>query len=231
MRYFLVAGTVLFSCALFGQDLTKMSVVRAKGEATVSVKPDQVTIDVGVVTEGETASAAGVANAKQAAQVLEELKKIAGSAADVRTLNYSVSPNYRNPKPGGVATIAGYTASNIVRMKSDDLSTVGKALDTLTRAGANRINNIQFGLKDESAVKLDALRQATVNARKNADGMAGALAAKVVRIVSLEEGGSEPIVPMQKMAMMSMAREAQDTGIEPGQIEVRAFVTLTAEIK
>src|SRR5438874_745072 len=114
----LKAQRVSIDAAVHGND---KPYVLATGEATVSVKPDQVVIDIGVITQGTTAAAAAGLNAKQTDAVLADLRKLVSSADRLKTTGYSVRPTYQNPKPGTTATITGYTASNVVQVTLDDL--------------------------------------------------------------------------------------------------------------
>ncbi|MBC8166240.1 MAG: SIMPL domain-containing protein, partial [Bryobacteraceae bacterium] len=66
--------SLIFTATLFAQNPS----VRASASASASAKPDQVRVDIGVVTQGATAQAAGSANAKQFTEVVAELKKTLG---------------------------------------------------------------------------------------------------------------------------------------------------------
>jgi uncharacterized protein YggE len=57
-------------------------------------------MDIGIVTQDATAKGAADSNARQSAQVIELLKSVV-PAASIRTINFSVNPNYRFPKEGG----------------------------------------------------------------------------------------------------------------------------------
>jgi uncharacterized protein YggE len=191
-----------------------------------SAKPDRAVIEIGVTTQAPTAQAAGAQNAKQLNDVMAELRRILPAGTQIQTAGYSLSPNYSGG-PNRAPQIAGYTASNIVRVTIDDLDTVSKAIDTATRSGANNINSLQFTVKDEQALRADALRQATLRARANAEAMAAALGTRIARVVEVEEGGAHPIQPLVR-AMASPAMTS--TPIEAGTVDVRVTVTLTAEL-
>lgn len=201
--------------------------IRTSGEALVIVQPDRAQIDVGVVTQADTSQAAVVQNARKLESALASLRQLLGANADIKTISYTVSPNYRYPKEGGEPTVAGYTATNIVRVTLDDLTKVGRVIDTATQAGTNRIQNLRFMLKDESRAQSQALREAALQARAKSQALASALSLKVVRVLSVLENGS-PGIAMREVAF-ARADSAQ-TPIEPGTIEVRASVTLTVEI-
>jgi len=198
--------------------------VLAVGEATVSIKPDQATINIGVVTQGNTAASAAAQNAKQTDGVLADLRKMISNRDQLKTTSYSVSPNYQTPKPGAPPTISGYTATNIVEVSLDDLAQVGKVIDAVLQSGANNIQRLQFGLKNPQAARSQALREASVQARANAEAIAAGLGVRVVRVLSVEERETGGIRPLQR----SMAVAA--TQIESGTVDVNAFVTLKVEI-
>jgi uncharacterized protein len=204
--------------------------IRVTGEAVVTANPDQARIEIGVISQAESAQAAATQNAQRLESVLNDLRRILGTSADIKTISYSVSPNYRYPKEGGKPTIVGHTASNVLRVKIDDLSLVGKVIDTATQSGANTIQRLQFTLKDERKSQAEALSQAAVIARAKADSIASALGLKVLRILMVEEAGSA--VPVIQERVFAMARDAASppTPVEPGTIDIRAVVTLTVEV-
>jgi len=209
----------------------KRPFIRATGEATVAAKPDQVKVDIGVTSQAETAQAAASENARHTDAVVQQIRQAFGPAAQLKTLGYSVSPQYRYPKPGGPPAIAGYTVSNTIEVKLDDISRAGKLIDLATQSGANAIHSLQFGLKDETALQAQALREASANARAKAEAMAGGLSLKIAGVISAEEGGTNIVRPM---APMVMARKAEavpaPTPVAADNIEVHASVTLTVEV-
>jgi uncharacterized protein YggE len=205
--------------------------IRVSGEATVTARPDQAILDVGVVTQADTAGAAAAQNAGRADTVLAELRKVLGAGADIKTVSYSVSPNYRYPRDGGQPAITGYTATNILRAQVNDLAIVGKVIDGATQSGANRIERLQFRLKNEAEAQNDALRQSARVARSKADAMASALGLKVVRVLLAEESTGPIPRPMdERMFATARAEAAPATPIEPGNIEFRAVTILTVEV-
>lgn len=203
--------------------------IRVTDEATVSVKPDEAQIDVGVATKAETSDAAARENARQTRAVMEALRAGTGPNATVETASYTLMPDLRYPREGGEPTTAGYTATNMVRVTLHDLSRVGEIVDLASKAGANRIHRIDFTLQDERAARARALRTAADNARARAETLAAALGVKIVRVLSATTGGEAPIRPFEAAAMRAQSADAP-TPIHPGTIDVRANVTLTVEI-
>jgi len=203
--------------------------IRVIDEATVTVKPDQAEISIGVITQAATAQAAAAQNAQKQDSVISELRKLLGAGADIKTISYSLNPNYRYPKDGGQPSIAGYNATNTVQVKTTNLSQVGSVIDLATNSGANNIQSLRFSLKDETAARNQALREASLKARAKAEAIASALGLKIQRVLHVEEAGSI-IRPMLEMNAGFAGARAQQTPVESGSIDVRASITLTVEV-
>jgi uncharacterized protein YggE len=201
--------------------------VRAYGEASVSVQPDQAKVQFGVVTQAPTAQAASNQNATQVTALLAALRSLLGPNAEIKTLSYSLSPAYTYPRDGGQPTLTGYTATNIVGVTVPDITVVGKVIDTGIQAGGNRVQGIQFGLKDDRAARQQALRLATAQAKSDADAMAAGLNLKTGAVTAIEEGVQVRPLPADARAM---AMTAEATPIESGPIEIHANVTLEVEL-
>jgi uncharacterized protein YggE len=205
--------------------------VTASGEAVITVEPDQAEIDIGVVTQARNAPDATRENADKLARVMAEIKKTLGKGDEVKTASYSLNPNYRYPQ-GGKPELVGYTATNILRIRTGTLANVGKLIDGAMQSGANTIHRLLFNLKDEQAAQLQALRLASSKAKAKAEAMAEALGLRIVTVLSITEGerGVRPIVMAQARGAQMETLAAAPTPVEAGTIEVRSSVTLTAEL-
>jgi len=204
--------------------------VQATGEAIIQAKPDQARLDIGVVTQAPTAQAAAAQNATQTQATLDKLKAVVGASGQVRTMFYSLTPNYQYSREGGKPTINGYTANNSVEVTVHDLGALSKIIDAVSQAGANNIQGPQFTLKNDAPVRAQALRQAVEQARMNAEAMAGAMGMKLGKVILVEQGTPEIIRPLARAAPAALAA-APPTPIEPGNVEVRATVTLTMALE
>ena len=205
--------------------------ITVNGEATIAAEPDQAQIDFGVTTQARNAPDASRENAERLARVLAEVKKLLSKADEVKTSGYSLNPQYRYPQ-GGKPEIVGYIANNIVRIKTAKLDDVGKLIDAAMQAGANNINRLVFTLKDEEAARLDALRQASAKAKAKAEAIAASLGLKILRIASVTEGerSFQPIFRQTPMARGEALAAQAPTPVEPGTVDVKSTVSLTAEV-
>lgn len=201
------------------------------GQAQISKTPDRVYIDLGVTTQAPRSQVATAQNAAKASAVIAAIKRVAGPSAQLTTTEYSVTPSYKYPREGGTPTLVGYSASNVVRVRLDDLTRTGRVIDAATQAGSNNVQNIRFALRDEQAARTEALREAAVKARQDADALVGALGLKVERILAVSdhpETGPVPLYPQSRSFKMSVA--AAPTPVEAGTLDVSATVTLTVEV-
>ena len=204
--------------------------IRVAGEARITAKPDRVQIDVGVDTRAALSQEAAAQNARALDAVFAAVRK-AAPGADLKTVSYSLTPVYQYRKNAEPA-IEGYAATNLVRVTLDDLARSGAVIDAATQGGANRVQGIQFTLRDPDSVRAAALREAATRARAEAEVLAGALGLKIVRVLTVEEQ-SPRVVPVRMFAAaarISQAAEAAPTPVEAGTLDVTAEVTLSVEV-
>jgi hypothetical protein len=210
---------------------TRPATIQVTGQAKVSKAPDRVYIDIGVTTQAPRSEAATTQNATRVAAVIAAVRRAAASDVQLTTTQYSVSPNYKYPHEGGTPSITGYTASNVVQVRLDDLGRVGRVIDAATQAGSNNVQDIRFALRDEEMPRAEALREAAQNARRDADALAAALDLRVVRIRAVgEEAPEVRPMPLYAQRMSVAAAAAPATPVEAGTIDVSATVNLTVEV-
>jgi uncharacterized protein len=224
------AAVLLAVAAARADDLPMVSSITVTGNARVSARPDRVQIDIGVSSQAEHSEQAAADDARQVDAVLAALRPAAGSGAELKTISYSLSPNYQYHPGGQPPTLTGYTALNVLRVTLDDIGRMGKVIDAATRAGANHVQGIQFTLRDQDAVRAQALREAALRARAEADVLASALGLKILRVLTVEES-SPQVTPIRPMMMASRAAAAEvATPVEEGTLDVTADVRLSVQI-
>ena len=197
--------------------------IQATGSATLSVNPDQASLDVGVVTSAATAQDSAAQNAVLTTAVLDAVKAVLDGNGTVQTLYYSVSPRYA---PNS-STISGYTTSNTLHVITTDLSILGRLIDVANGAGANSVGGIGFGLRDPDPSVRQALTAATKQAMAHATAIAAGLGGTAGAVISAQEGSSySPIV----MAGAGGA-VAATTPVQTGTVNVYASVTLVVQLQ
>ena len=211
-------------------DVVPVLTVSGTGEARVA--PDEATVRLGVVAQAATARAAQEQVNRAAGAVLEAIRKQGIKAEDVQTTGLTLSPLYSQGRNDNQAPkITGYQANNTVAVRIEDLAKVGPVIDAGLGAGANTLDGVEFGLRNDEAARAQALADAATNARAKAETLAKALGLRLGAILEVAEGGvsiSPP--PMPKMGRMAMAELAAETPVSAGQVGVSASVTLRYRI-
>jgi uncharacterized protein len=229
----LLSLSVLVACSIPAQDAAKLShVVRASGDATVTAKPDRAQVTIGVLSQAPTAQAASAQNATQTTAVVDAVKQALSGNGQLKTTGYSISPDYQYSKDGNASKVVGYHASNTVLATVDDLSLVGKIIDTATHAGANNINGIAFTLRNDEAVRAQALAEAAAKARASAEAIAKALNLQVLGVLAAEATEAPIVRPLFAQARATAQMEAATpTPIETGTLDIHASVVVTLQVQ
>ncbi|MFB3853977.1 MAG: SIMPL domain-containing protein [Vicinamibacterales bacterium] len=199
------------------------------GEGIVRRAPDRAIILVTTETRARAPQDAQRENAKRMTSVQEKLLSGGIPKEAIRTIGYSVEPEY--DFTDGRRTLRGFVARNTIEVRVDELARLGEALDVAIAAGATSAGNVRFDLKDRAAVEREALRLAVVDAQARAEAAAAGAGRSIARVVRIQEEGSEPFPAPRPMAMAAREAASPDTPIVAGEIEVRARVTLTAALK
>ena len=189
----------------------------------VKAAPDMASINLGVMTEAKTAQAAMQANAGRMTEVMAALRKAGIATKDIQTSGLNLNPQYvyeQNVPP----RLTGYQASNQVTVVVHDLTKLGAAVDATVSAGANQVNGISFGLNDPTAAENAAREDAVKALQAKADLYARATGYRVGRLVSLGEGGGYTPRPPVPMMAYASKREAMDTPVSAGELNVRIDV-------
>jgi uncharacterized protein len=224
----------LLACAVSqvnGQQITSpVSSIRVTGDSVVTAKPERAQIDVGVLTQEKQSQNAATQNARQMDAVMNALHKLLGPDADIKTVNYTLSPDYQYRPIGGKASVGSYTAMNVVRVTVDDLDKVGLVIDTATQAGANHIESVRYTVREPEVLHSQAVREAALKAKANAEALATALNLKIIRTLAVEEGGEASAAPDVSVTDLRDATGAAPTPIQSGSFIVTANVQLTVEV-
>jgi len=218
-------GLIAFMAVVAAQTTTSPPrTITATGTATVSAKPDQAMVDIGVTTQATTASDASTQNATLTTSVITAMQVVLGQGATIQTIDYSLNPVYST---GNNPTIIGYQVSNVVEATLTDLTLIGKVIDVSIAAGANRVNGIRFGLQNQDPVQAQALKQAAASALSQAKSIAAGLGVGTGNILRATEGVTSAPVPV----VVGVAAAAPSTPIETGPIQVQGTVTVEVAIQ
>ncbi|MFC3799286.1 SIMPL domain-containing protein [Cohnella sp. GCM10012308] len=217
------------------QAASVQNAVTVGAEGSIKVDPDVAYLSFGVDARGKTAQEAQQASAAKFAAVekaLYDTYKI--DKKDVQTTNFGVQPEYNYTEKEG-QVLKGYLATHSVRVAYRDLAGIGKLLDAVSAAGANRIDGVQFGTEKQDQYELDALKKAMTNAGAKASVLATSASRTLGPVINIVQGNAVnvPIVT-QNFDMIKAASESSagvSSSVQSGQIEISASVTVQYQLK
>ena len=203
--------------------------ISATGEVTRV--PDVAIISTGVVTRAPTATGAIRQNAARMERVRSALRQAGVADKDIQTSSLSLNPEYhyeQNKAP----RLTGYQASNQVSVRFRDIGDTGKILDALVAEGANQISGPSLTIDKPEEALDEARLKAIANGRARADLYARALGMRVVRLLSVSEGGGYAVPPPMPMyARAEAASMDAQTKIDPGEQKVQVGVSMSFELQ
>ncbi len=206
-------------------------VIVTTGEGVVKTAPDRVWVTIAAESRAKSPREAQRINADAMKAVLDKLKALGLPPDAIRTSGYDLQPQF--DYVNGRQSLREYLARNTIEVRGDDVTRAGEVLDAAVGSGATSVSGVRFDLKDRSAAEREALKKAVTDARARADAAAAGAAMKVDRVVKIEE--QRVIVPeprpMYAMARQTMAAETAAPPMSPGELEIRATVTMTSSIK
>ena len=207
-----------------------MRTIEVDGNGETRTSPDTADLDLAIETHAKTAEEAAASNAALAAKVIDALKSKLGDKGKITTGGYSLNPEYDQRADQREPTIVGYTAQNSVTVHTGALDLVGALIDAAIAAGANRVNSLNFSVKDDTKARGEAIAIATRDARAQAEALASALDVKLGKVLKATTISEQRPVPIRMNRAMAMSA-AVATPVEPGDVTVPATVSLTFEIE
>ena len=205
--------------------------ISATGEVTRV--PDLAIISAGVQTLQPTATAAIEENANRMERVRAALRRVGIDDKDIQTSTINLNPEYRyveNQPP----RLTGYRATNSVNVKFRDLKRSGAILDALVAEGANQINGPSLTIDKPEAAYDEARAKAIAVGQARAELYARALGKRVVRLLSVSEGGGyriPPPMPYAADAVMVSAQRVAKTEIDPGTQDLQVTLAMSFELQ
>lgn len=210
-----------------------LNTITVGATGSVTVDPDIAYVNAGVETRGATAEEAQKANAEIFAAVEKVLYEQFGlSSKDVKTTVFYVQPEYNYSEKDG-RKLVGYIAAHSVKINFRKLDQIGQLLDALSKAGANRLDGVQFGTEKADEYELEALKDAMANAAAKANVLAASAKRQVKGVLNIVQGDvSSPPIEFREFAKVALdSASGAQTAVQTGQIEIRTSVTVQYEMQ
>jgi uncharacterized protein len=202
--------------------------ITASGKGIVSIPTTLSQIRLAIEIQAKTPTTAQQEAAKRSTRVVEYLKN--QRVDKLQTTGISLNPTYTYP-PSGTPQITGYTATNSIsfRVTTDR---AGAILDAAVKSGATRIDGVSFVATDSAiaSAQLQALKQATQDAQRQADAVLETLNLKRKEVIGIQISNTSNPTPIPMLNQTAYAKTAADapppTPVVGGEQQVEASVTL-----
>lgn len=211
----------------------------AVGTGKVTAVPNVAQTTFNIQERAATQEAArAAANTKQN-QAIEALKKLGIKEADIKTTGFYVNPNYETTTDSLIVRPPstqqnGYVADVTTSVKAENVETLNKAIDALTKIGMN-VGGVEYTFDDREKYVLEAQNKAIAQAKIQAQDWAKSAGFKLGKIMSVRNadegyGYPQPYAADSAMSLKAGAPETQ-TNLQPGENEITAKMGVTFYIK
>jgi uncharacterized protein YggE len=203
--------------------------ITVTGQGKIKYTPNVAYITVTAASDAVTAQEAWQKNSATVQKMFEVLKDFGLDEKDFKTAGVRVEPRYDRPKDKA-PVLVGYTVSYDLSITARDLKKVGKLLDRLVDAGANRGMQISFGMDNPEELLDQARLAAVLDARKKAEIYVKGAGGSLGPVLTIVEGNLQPYPQFRYEHLASPGAGDSTLQIAAGQQELQVTVTVTYTI-
>ena len=181
----------LIASLIFASKISKDENITVTGSAYKIVKSDSAKLSFSIRTRKVTQKEAYASLKIQIPQVVEYLKLKDIKEINIKSINgYNVYK--RNDKGYDTNEIVAYDANQFIEIKSDDvlkIKDISTDIQNLITKGINiEVYSPEYFYSDLASIKIDLLREASLDAKQRAKSMLSATGARVGKVKSMRMG-------------------------------------------
>lgn len=211
--------------------------LNVSAEGLVYATPDVAKLHAGVSEIGQDATAVQTTLNQKIDAMKARLKELGIEDKDIKTAEFGIYPDYGSFPVTSTSRPRSYTGRHMLEITIRDLDKADSVADGVVASGANEVQNVYFTMEDTDAWYQQARAQAITKAKEKAKQLAKDADIRLGRLISISESGQGGPI-MYDRAVSSMPAYPGGTGgedikagLEPGNLEVRAYVTLVYQIR
>ncbi len=200
------------------------------GEGKIDIVPDTAYVNAGIsVRNAATAEEAKKGIDSVNNKIIQQLKSLGFKSTDIKTTNYSISPNY-STESSTKSTVQGYDANASLNVKIRNTELVSKVIETMVQAGANDVSQAYYAVDDPNKYREQARKKAIQNAKEQAQKLASDLGINLGKVTNIIESNPQPLPLVQGFRQRAMATaDSSSAQVEPGTQTITSEVTLYFE--
>jgi uncharacterized protein YggE len=229
-RLKIVLVMVLLAGLAFAEEKAPSRFVRVAGTAEVKVVPDRAVIEVGVEKQDPSASAAKHAEDAAARRILAALRAGGIDEKDIQTTYLSLQPRSSYVKK---VRVSYFVAQQTMAITVRDLSQLDALLESLVKAGGNRVDSIGYETSDLRKYRDQARELAVKAAREKAEALAKALGQDIGKAQTIEEASDNEYsrgLTSNSSFSYDIAGRDKSPSLAAGQKSISASVTVSFDL-
>ena len=204
--------------------------ITVTGTGTAEAPPDLLTISVGIECRRDSVGTAYVDAGSSSGAVSGALRQHGVADADIRTSGLNVRPEFVW-RDGGGQQVTGYVASSVLTVRLRQVTAASAVIAAAVDAGGDdvRLNGLELGFSDESAVASLAREAAWQDAAARAEQFASLASSRLGAVLSIAEHPDAPgLVPV---ARIQRAAASEAISVEAGHASINASITVVWELQ
>jgi uncharacterized protein YggE len=219
---------LLVSAPVFADPpLRKVTVI---GNAVIKVVPDEMLWTVQVSINDSTLAKAKSRHDASLDAALNTIKALGDAVKDLQTGGIRFDKNLY-PGDDSFAKKNPFSCSTQFTFTLIDFDKYGPIADALSKLDGAQVQSVDYASSKEDTTKIDALKQALVNAHEKASDLANTANCYIDKPLEILEGTPDNGPrPMMMMARMGSTGDDGTPPAVPGQIEISAAVTVTYDL-
>ena len=213
-------------------------IITVKGIGTIKAKPDLVIITMNLESHMFEYDQTMELAAKSVNTITSAIESVGFDKIDLKTSHFNIRPHYEqytDENNNYKNKFNGYICEQSLKLAFDlDTKIMSDVLNAVAKTEANPGLDIQFSIKNETAISEKLIVQATKNAKKKAEVLAKAAGVALEDLVSIDYDWSELQLYSSTNYDLSdhhLLREARVPEIHPEEINVKDTATLIWTIK
>ncbi len=198
--------------------------------------PDKATVRFGIVTRHEDPEEARQQNASTSKETMNAVRELGVDERKLRLATLRLQPvREYNPETRRPED-KGFEAVRELVVEVEDLDVLPSLIARVVQKGANRLNGLTYGVKNENGYRDQALIEAVSRAREKAVLMSSTLGAELGHVINISEQSFSMPMPMVRMDDANFMMAKAEAAPEPeayaaGEMEVRAVVQVVFLLK
>lgn len=209
--------------------------ISVSASASRTIAPSYALLSLGISSSATDVGQAKVTNDRVMSDVISRLVSLGVAKNNIKTSYFNVTPQYDySSNNGGADKVKGYTVTNRVTVRINNLNDVSKIIDATVKAGATSVDGLQFNADITPDLTDQLISEAVKNGRHQADVVAAAAGERIGQLKSANVNTTstytnDSVSP--RLYKVNAAALSSSTPIEKGDITVTQNVDLVFTIQ